>query len=326
MIEVIAARAGLGVRRRIGRYLAGKTARASLSPDTDPKRQRKRLDATGKRLPLARGVSTSRTVLGGCPALALTPKNRRPGTLVYLHGGGYTRGSTRSHKPLISRLAASFGLRVIAIDYRLAPEHPFPAALDDATSALRDAFDDCEGPIVLAGDSAGGGLAVAACAHLRKLRHRLPEALIVLSPWADLSLSGQSHQTRAKADPMLKIEALEAAAAQYLGGRGGEEKLASPIFADLQGLPPTLIQVGEDEILLDDALRLHDAMEAAGVDVECEVWRGLWHDFQMFAPIIPEADCAVDRARVWLDGKIASLAEQPDAPQPATAPLMRARA
>ncbi|TRO97051.1 alpha/beta hydrolase [Glycocaulis profundi] len=315
MIETIAPRAGLGLRRRLGRYLAARTARFSLSPSIDIARQRKRLDTTGKRLPLARGVSVARTVLGGRPALALTPAKMRPGALVYLHGGGYSRGSPQSHKPLISRLAASFELKTFAPDYRLAPENPFPAGLDDAVAAIRAAREETGGPIVLAGDSAGGGLALAAAIRLRQLGLDLPEAMILFSPWTDLSLSGESVETKADADPMLKPDFLRAGAALYLGGRRADDPAVSPLFADLSGLPPTLIQAGGDEVLLDDSTRLAERMEAAGVNADCEVWQGLWHDFQLFAPIIPEADWAVDRARVWLDVQLADFFEDGAAPQ-----------
>ena len=300
MMETVDKRGGLGLRRWFGRRLARRAGRMSLSPDQPRQIQRAYLDKAGERLPDAPGVRVEAVEFAGRPALRFVPEDPRPGALLYLHGGGYSRGSPASHRPLVSRLSRTFALEAIALSYRLAPEHVCPAAVEDGFDALSRLRDETAGPLLLAGDSAGGGLALASALRQRSAGGAAPEALYLLSPWTDLSLSGESVKTRASVDPMLTPEALQAGAALYLDGRDPRDPQASPLFADLAGLPPTFIQVGDDEVLLDDSIRLHDRLEAAGVTAQCEVWRAMWHDFQMFAPVVTEADEALHRARDWL--------------------------
>jgi len=187
----------------------------------------------------------------------------------YLHGGGYVIGGLATHRELASRLSRSTGASVLVVDYRLAPEHPFPAALDDAVAAYRwllaEGFDASS--VALAGDSAGGGLVVATLIALRDANSPLPAAAVCLSPWADLTQSGDSVTTRAEIDPITSKAALDAMAAWYLGDHDPRDPLASPLFGDLAGLPPLLVQVGELEVLYDDAARLAERARDAGVSV-----------------------------------------------------------
>jgi len=176
----------------------------------------------------------------------------------FLHGGGYSAGSCRTHRELAARLSLTSGVRVLLIDYRLAPEHPFPAALEDAVAAYQWLLSQCIAPeqIVIGGDSVGGGLAMATLLWLRDQKLPLPAAGVLLSPWLDLALTGDSLQNRAALDPLCSYEGLRFAAKLYLGDTDAQNALASPLYGDLQGLPPLLIQVGDHEVLLSDATRL----------------------------------------------------------------------
>ena len=219
--------------------------------------------------------------------------------LLYLHGGGYISGSPTTHRNLVSRISQAATSAVFSLDYARAPERPFPAAIGDATVALNWLLHNGpSGPApatatFLAGDSAGGGLALAALIHARDAGERLPDAAALLSPWTDLTLSGKSMRTRAAVDPNLNHALLERMAREYLSQSDAREPLASPLFADLAGLPPLLIQVGDAEILLDDSMRLADRARAAGVDVTLEVYPDEVHVFQAWAPILPEGQEAI---------------------------------
>jgi acetyl esterase/lipase len=223
---------------------------------------------------------------------AAAPADSR-GVILYLHGGGYCVGSPRTHRALTSRLARATGLPVFAADYRLAPEHPFPCALDDAVAACRSLMQ--AGPVVIAGDSAGGGLALATALYL--LRHQIGSAaaLLLFSPWADLTLSAITDKV-ARREVMLSAAWLADCARHYLAGESASNPLASPIFADLRGLPPTFIQAAADELLRSDAARAGDALVAAGVTTQCEIVPGQWHTFQLHAGILPAAHAAIERA------------------------------
>jgi len=217
--------------------------------------------------------------------------------VLYLHGGGYVAGSIRTHKELASRISRVSGARVLVIEYRLAPEAPFPAALEDAVATYRwlisSARIDPEN-IVVARDSAGGGLTVATLVRLRDEGVTLPAAAVCLSPWTDLALTGDSFKKNVKVDPFVTPEASEFDASQYLGGEVPRNPLAAPVYADLHGLPPMLIQVGTSEILLDDSVRLADRAKRAGVDVKLDIWKDLIHVFQAFAVFVPESRQAID--------------------------------
>ena len=302
-IEHIPPRFGLRLRNHLARNMAKKAGQA-LGPDVDMDVGRKLLHAAGDRIPPDRSVSRANVELAGLNTLVFSPRNPRPGQMLFIHGGGYSRGSAHGHSPFISRLAARLNLKTRAIDYRLAPEHPFPAGLDDCEAAYRALRDGLEGPLVLAGDSAGGGLALALTTRLKTQGTALPDALVLYSPWCDLTNSGESRTTKSDADPMLKGHWLPVGAQYYAPGEDLTRPEISPLFADFDGFPPTLIQVGSDEVLLDDSTQLERRMTEAGVDVTCEIWDGMWHDFPMFQPLLPEGRKANIRARTWLDTRL----------------------
>jgi epsilon-lactone hydrolase len=231
------------------------------------------------------------------PAEWLAPPGVSADTVVlYLHGGGYVIGSPRSHRHLAAAIARAAGARALVLDYRLAPENPFPAALDDAIAAYQWLLGQgvAPGRIVLAGDSAGGGLTVAT---LLALRNRgLPQATagVCISPWVDLTCSGKSYATKAASDPIVTHDVITTLAATYVGTSGDRKApLASPLFADLSNLPPLLVQVGSEEVLLDDALGLGARARAAGVDATVEEWPAMIHVWHWFLPMLDEAEQAV---------------------------------
>ncbi|WP_329177770.1 alpha/beta hydrolase [Streptomyces sp. NBC_01477] len=254
-------------------------------------------------------VTTRRTEVGGRPALELEPAGAaRSGRLLYLHGGGYVVGSPDTHAGLVGELARRARLRTTSVDYRLAPEHPFPAPVEDGLAAYRALLADGTDPreLVLAGDSAGAGAAIAVLLAARDAGLPQPAALAVLSPWVDLTLSGASIRTKEKADPIFTADALREYADLYLGDRDRRQPLASPVFADLTGLPPLLIQVGSNEVLLDDAVRLAGRAGADDVEVTLEVWPEVPHVFQHHYGRLDEADAALDRMAGFLAGRVAA--------------------
>lgn len=221
--------------------------------------------------------------------------------ILYLHGGGYTLGSPETHKALSSHLAAAARCNVLVPDYRLAPEHPYPAAPDDAVAAYRALLDRFRpGSIALAGDSAGGGLALCTALALRDLGMPRPAALVLISPWTDLSLSGDSIDGLDAIDPMLGRAWLQRAAEAYRGDLSASDARVSPLNALLDGLPPMLIQVGSDEILLSDSQRLVEKARSVGLDVRLEVEAGYWHDFQIHAGVLDASDAAIRRIANFL--------------------------
>jgi acetyl esterase/lipase len=213
--------------------------------------------------------------------------------ILYLHGGGYCMGSPGTHRALAAGLSAAAGCAVVALDYRLAPEHPFPAAVDDACAAYRELLTGgtAPGSVAIAGDSAGGGLTVATLVALRDAGSPLPAAAACLSPWVDLTQSAASYDTRSELDPMVTKAGLDEMAAAYLDGADARAGLASPLFAgSLAGLPPIVVEVGDHEVLLDDAVGLARRIEADGGRVTLTVWPELIHVFQAFpSSLIPEA-------------------------------------
>lgn len=254
--------------------------------------------------PLPDGTSVTPVDVDGVAGEWLRRSDTVRGRVVLcLHGGGYTVGSVQSHRRFGAVLGLACRANVLNIDYRLAPEHPCPAAIDDALTAYRwlsaHGFDD----VVVAGDSAGGGLALATAVAARDAGLQRPAALVLLAPWLDLTLSGSSVTTRAAADFMLDAEGLRLSAAAYAGGLPLDDPRVSPLEADLTGLPPVFVQVGDSDLLLDDALRLADRGWQAGVAVSLDVAAGMPHVFQLFAGagLLPEADAAVARLAEWLD-------------------------
>ncbi|PCE31740.1 alpha/beta hydrolase [Burkholderia ubonensis] len=223
-------------------------------------------------------------------------------TLLYFHGGGYYFCSSRTHRQLVFGLTKRAGVRSFSLDYRLAPEHRFPAALDDALAAYRRLLDAGTPPesIVLGGDSAGGGLALATLVALRDRGEPLPAGAILFSPWTDLAATGDTLRTNDGIDPMFASAAFPKAAKLYLGDASPTHPYASPLYADFTGLPPLFIQVASNEVLLDDSRRVADKAKAAGVAVEIEIRPDVPHVWQLYAPMVPESRQALDRAAAFL--------------------------
>lgn len=258
--------------------------------DVTAERERYKSQLAG--LKPAEGVLFSDTRAGGRAALWVEPPEmHREGTILYFHGGLYLLGSLQGYRSLAAGVAMSVGMRVLLLDYRLAPEHPFPAAVEDAQAAYDWLLEQGLEPeqVVVAGDSAGGGLTMALLLALRDGEKPLPAAAVCLSPWVDLMADGGSRVEKAKRDVVLSTADLQRSGTLYLNGADAQTPLASPIYGDLTGLPALLIQVGSDEVLLDDATRLADKAQAAGVDVRLEVWQGMFHVWQMVSVFVPEA-------------------------------------
>lgn len=255
-------------------------------------------------LPVAADVSVEDVDAGGVPCEWVSaPGARTDRTILYLHGGAYTICSPRTHRGLTSSLSREVGVRVLVADYRLAPENPFPAAVEDAVSVYRWLIEGGTSPenIAVVGDSAGGGLTVATLVALRDREIPLPVAAVTISPWADLEMTGESMTTKADVDPMITRERLKESADAYLNGVDARDPLASPLYADLTGLPPLFIHVGGRETLLDDSSRLEERARAAGVDVTLEIEDEMIHVWHVFAGLAPECDEGVRRVASFLN-------------------------
>ena len=258
-------------------------------------------------LPLAEDLAYQPTVLGGVAAEWTSVRGASTDrTVVYFHGGAYCLGSIATHRGLVGNLARASGVRVASLEYRLAPEHPFPAAVDDAVSAYRALLAAGASPtrVALAGDSAGGGLAAATLLALRDAGDPLPACAVLLSPWLDLSCSSESMRTRVEQDPLIRPDPLRSLGEAYLCGAGARDPLASPVYGDLSGLPPLLVQVGTAETLLDDSTRFAERARASGVDVALEVWDDMIHVWHAFSPLLPEADRAINGIGDYLRSRL----------------------
>ena len=263
------------------------------------------------RIPAPDDVRQSPTTIGGVSAIEVTAPGANVDAdpvILYFHGGVYVIGSAATSVPLVAELARRTGVRVMTLDYRLAPEHPYPAAVDDAQDAYRGLVEQGVDPgrIALAGESAGGGLAVATLLALRDAGTPLPSCAFLMSPYADLTLSGDSVTHREAVDRTLTPEGLRLRIPNYVAGADASDPLISPVFADLTGLPPLLIQVGSNEILLSDALRLARRAAMADVTVTLDVTDGVPHVFQAFAAMLDEADAALVRAAAFLRKNLAA--------------------
>jgi monoterpene epsilon-lactone hydrolase len=254
-----------------------------------------------------RGVAIAPERLGGVAGEWLSAHDGEQPTLIYIHGGAYVLCSPRTHRPLTGAFARR-GFRVFAPDYRLAPEQPFPAALDDVVAVYRALLDRSipPGRIVLGGESAGGGLVLSLMLRLRALGLPLPAAAVVFSPWTDLAATGASLQANSGRDAMFDGATVARAAKLYLGEASPRDPLASPVYADLAGLPPLLIHVGADEVLRDDSTRVAADARAAGVDVTLAIWPVVPHGWQVFQGLIPEARHSVEQAVAFLKSHVAA--------------------
>ena len=258
--------------------------------------------------PLPPDVTVTAATLGGVPTAEVTVDGVEPRNVVlYFHGGVYVMGDAFLAADLASQVGRRTDAKVISVDYRLAPEHPYPAAVDDALAAYEALLHDGVAPsdIAFAGESAGGGLAMATLVNARNHGLPLPAAALVMSPYADLTLAGSTMETRREVDPLLSREALEARIPDYTAGQDAALGLISPLFADLSGLPPLIIQAGTHEVLLDDALRLAQQAARADVEVTLDVTPGVPHVFQAYHAILDEGAAALDRAGRLLSAHLA---------------------
>ena len=266
--------------------------------ELDVEKKRAKLEALGRKfkpstkLQLAAVFADSVSAEWIVPSDAFTDR-----VILYLHGGAYNRGSINSHRSLVANIADAAQSRALVIDYRLAPEDPFPAAVEDAMIAYRWLLANNISPdqIVVVGDSAGGGLTLSMLVALRDAGEPLPVAAVCLSPWTDLAITGKSWSTKAKVELILDSKEVPKSAQLYLGNANPHTPLASPLYADLRGLPPLFIQVGTDEIMLSDSIRLAERAKTAGVDVNLEVWEGMFHVWHFAASVLPEGRQAIDR-------------------------------
>lgn len=253
------------------------------------------------------GVKYEKVDAGGVPAIMVTPDGAHADrVLQYTHGGGYVFCSANSHKRMAGHIAKAIGCRALVLDYRLAPEHPHPAPVNDAVTAYRWLLSQGikAEHIALSGDSAGGGLVVATLLKLRDEGIAQPAGAVPISPWADMEGAGESMQTRAAVDMCVQKPTILQLSALFLAGKSTRDPYASPVYADLKGLAPMYIQVGDEETLLDDSIRLaHRALDA-GVEVKLEVYPEMQHIFQICAGNLPQADLAIQRMAAWLKPRL----------------------
>ena len=277
-------------------------------PETTVDVTRRRLALLGWLVPLPpRGTLVQRLDLDGVKAVSIATKQSLGDRhVLYLHGGGHVAGKPALYRDFTWRIAASTRTVVVIVDHRLAPEHPYPASLDDAVNAYRALLADGADPqrMAVMGESSGGGLMLAMLLKLRDDGTPLPAAAVALSPWTDLALTGHSMKLNAKADPMIRSEEGPRLTSQYLAGADPRTPYASPLYGDPAGLPPTLIQVGSDEVLLDDSVRMAERMRAAGCQVELEIWPRMPHAWHVWARMMPEAHAAIERIGAFVRGRM----------------------
>jgi len=266
--------------------------------------QRARQEKLAHFFKIPQGVNVEKISVGGISAELINTRDAKPGIVLYLHGGAYAVGSTYVHREFLSRLAKTCQTKVLAINYRLAPEHPFPAALEDTLTAYNWLISEGYDPstIVIAGDSAGGGLAIATLVSLRDKGIPLPACAVCISPWVNLSHTGEKNNNNN--DPILNPELLNTFALYYAGYTDTTDPLISPFFADLKDLPPILIQAGTNEILEDQIKQFIEKNRLTGVEIELDLWDGLFHVFQII-PILPEAKRSLEKIAVFITNKLA---------------------
>lgn len=274
---------------------------ASRPCDTTRSIAERREESIATSAPSAARIAVEPDIVGG---VAVERHSAFPvtadGMLLFAHGGAFVTGSPQTHRGLAAHIATAAGLPLLSIDYRLAPEWPFPAGRDDVVKVYEALIQSGETTICLVGDSAGGGVMMQAALAIRDAGLPPPAAIAVTSPWVDLACRGASHDTWRESDMMLSTAGLTLDGSRYLGGRSADDPCVSPLHADLSGLPPVLIQVGEHEILADDASRLAKALESAGVPVELEIWEGMTHAWYAFRGMIPESEAAIMHLAAFL--------------------------
>jgi epsilon-lactone hydrolase len=282
---------------------------SAFAVDSDVNEQRRQLKELISAQPLPAEITVTAAELGGVATAEITVEGIEPRhVILYFHGGVYAIGDAFQAASLASQIGRRTRAKVISVDYRLAPEHPYPAAVDDALTAYKALLEGGQAPadIVFAGESAGGGLAVATLVNARDHELPLPAGVYAMSPYADLTLAGETLDTKREADPLLSRELLQPRVADYTAGEDAALGLISPIFADLAGLPPLIIQAGSHEVLLDDAIRLARRAATADVPVTLDITPGVPHVFQAYYPLLDEATTALDRAGQFLTACLAS--------------------
>jgi monoterpene epsilon-lactone hydrolase len=287
--------------------LDGILRQSAFPADSEVGEQRRLLKELLSAQPLPDDVTVTGAALGGVPTAEITVDGIEPRHVaLYFHGGVYVMGDAFLAADLASQVGRRTDAKVISLDYRLAPEHPYPAAVDDALAAYEALLRNgtASSDIAFAGESAGGGLAIATLVNARDNGLPLPAAALVMSPYVDLTLAGTTMETKREADPLLSPEALRARVTDYTAGQDAGLGLISPIFAELSGLPPLIIQAGSHEVLLDDAIRLAGVAATADVEITLEITPGVPHVFQAYHPILNEAVVALDRAGLFLSAHL----------------------
>lgn len=296
----------MNLRATLLKFMVGFQIKQDLKSN-DPIMHRVNIEKSARLLRPSPDITLEPVRANGVPAEWITaPGVKKNCALLHLHGGGYYTGSIDTTRDLVSRLGRAAGMRGLAIDYRLAPEHPYPAAVEDATCAYRWLLAEGFNPanVVLSGDSSGGGLALATLINLRDAGDPLPGAAVCLSPWTDLALTGNSIKTKAKVDPINKLSYMKNSSRLYAGEHDLKTPLISPLYAALHGLPPLLIHVGTDETFLDDSTRFAERAGAAGVEVTLKIWQDMFHIFHMNAKFLPEARQAIKEIGEFIQQKI----------------------
>jgi len=298
----------ISLRAKIVRSVSGAVLSAIDAQKVNVHLLRRRWNKLSRILWTASGVKVERTEVCGLKSEWLVP-NQAPErkVLLYLHGGAYIMGACVTHRQFVSHLARAAGVRTLLPEYRLAPEHPYPAAVEDAVGLYRALLADgyAAEDIVIAGDSAGGGLTMATLLSLRDAGDPLPAAACLLSPWLDLEGTGETMHTNARRDPWFKPEDMRSVASYYCEEHQLRDPLVSPVHGDLSGLPPICIQVGADEILLSDSTRAAEMIKAADGEVAIETWPGMWHVFQMFLCFMPESRSAIAKLGEYISNVLA---------------------
>ena len=271
--------------------------------DAAPHLLRESMDSAADNFPIPESVAITSTDVAGVAAEWIVGPGGEDGpVMLYLHGGGYVAGSLKSHRHMVAYLADKMGGRILNIDYRLAPEHPFPAQIEDSVAVYSAMVADGADPtnLFIGGDSAGGGLTMATLLSVRDKSLPMPAAATLFSPWMDMTVSGETLVTKADSDPSITPTMVQNTANNYLGGRDPNDPLASPIFADLAGMPPVLIQTGENEGLLSDSETLNDRLLEAGSPSQLEVWSDMFHVWHAYWPMLSEARDALDGAAKFI--------------------------
>jgi acetyl esterase/lipase len=292
----------ISFRARIVRFMTRQYFKR-ISPYADVQKKRAAWNKLGAKSSVAKGVHVRQATIESINCEWLVPESCEGApVLYYLHGGAYLMGSTQTHRRMVSHIARASGTRALVPNYRLAPEHRFPAAIEDSTAVYRSLLKAGTDPaaMAIAGDSAGGNLTMATLLALRDAGDPLPTAVCLMSPWLDLAAEGESMDSRAKLDPWFRPEDIPEIVEKYCSKYDTKNPLVSPVYADPSNLPPTLIQVGDHEILLSDSTRMADKISEVGGYVTLQIWPDMWHVFQLFVGLMPESKRAINDISIFL--------------------------